>query len=341
MPSPSAPSPTLTGASKNSSGGGLNRGNCESPKSPHQSMNNNGNSNNNNAASPTLSTHSSSSSSHPHHPHQLLSHHLHQQQQSIPISAAQQQSLLQTLSYNSSSSSTPGGGHHPHHHHHHQLSGLFGDLTGASLPSPSRAESCNVVLSQQRVSPSSLHLHQAAAAAAKGGENGGKGEKSTSSQFGLDSTNSLASRATPTTTSPASSGGNHHSHHHHQTSATTTSTTTTPHLPKAALTAGANGGGGGGRASDLNPDEMTDLEELEQFAKTFKQRRIKLGKCVMCCLLVCVLYLAWSTAGEDRRKQNKKAFQSLSRLSHAKQPEREKYSIFQTLQPQKNNHYLF
>lgn len=33
------------------------------------------------------------------------------------------------------------------------------------------------------------------------------------------------------------------------------------------------------RPSDLNPDEMTDLEELEQFAKTFKQRRIKLGKC--------------------------------------------------------------
>ncbi|UXI19718.1 hypothetical protein NH340_JMT05661 [Sarcoptes scabiei] len=30
-------------------------------------------------------------------------------------------------------------------------------------------------------------------------------------------------------------------------------------------------------SSDPNPDEMTDLEELEQFAKTFKQRRIKLG----------------------------------------------------------------
>lgn len=26
-----------------------------------------------------------------------------------------------------------------------------------------------------------------------------------------------------------------------------------------------------------SPDETTDLEELEQFAKTFKQRRIKLG----------------------------------------------------------------
>jgi hypothetical protein len=30
--------------------------------------------------------------------------------------------------------------------------------------------------------------------------------------------------------------------------------------------------------SDPNPEEMTDLEELEQFAKMFKQRRIKLGK---------------------------------------------------------------
>ena len=30
--------------------------------------------------------------------------------------------------------------------------------------------------------------------------------------------------------------------------------------------------------NDPSPEEMTDLEELEQFAKTFKQRRIKLGK---------------------------------------------------------------
>lgn len=29
--------------------------------------------------------------------------------------------------------------------------------------------------------------------------------------------------------------------------------------------------------SDPSPEEMTDLEELEQFAKMFKQRRIKLG----------------------------------------------------------------
>lgn len=32
------------------------------------------------------------------------------------------------------------------------------------------------------------------------------------------------------------------------------------------------------RPNEPSPEEMTDLEELEQFAKTFKQRRIKLGK---------------------------------------------------------------
>ena len=31
------------------------------------------------------------------------------------------------------------------------------------------------------------------------------------------------------------------------------------------------------RALEPSPEETTDLEELEQFAKTFKQRRIKLG----------------------------------------------------------------
>ncbi len=29
---------------------------------------------------------------------------------------------------------------------------------------------------------------------------------------------------------------------------------------------------------DLPPEESTDLEELEQFAKMFKQKRIKLGE---------------------------------------------------------------
>lgn len=43
---------------------------------------------------------------------------------------------------------------------------------------------------------------------------------------------------------------------------------TTPQMSKLATQA---------RASEPSPEETTDLEELEQFAKTFKQRRIKLG----------------------------------------------------------------
>ena len=31
---------------------------------------------------------------------------------------------------------------------------------------------------------------------------------------------------------------------------------------------------------EVPPEETTDLEELEQFAKMFKQKRIKLGKLV-------------------------------------------------------------
>lgn len=34
------------------------------------------------------------------------------------------------------------------------------------------------------------------------------------------------------------------------------------------------------RLLEPSPEETTDLEELEQFAKTFKQRRIKLGQCL-------------------------------------------------------------
>ncbi|XP_019892278.1 protein nubbin [Musca domestica] len=43
----------------------------------------------------------------------------------------------------------------------------------------------------------------------------------------------------------------------------------TPQLPKSMAAAT--------RAPEASPEETTDLEELEQFAKTFKQRRIKLG----------------------------------------------------------------
>ena len=31
---------------------------------------------------------------------------------------------------------------------------------------------------------------------------------------------------------------------------------------------------------EIPPEESTDLEELEQFAKMFKQKRIKLGKLI-------------------------------------------------------------
>ena len=33
-----------------------------------------------------------------------------------------------------------------------------------------------------------------------------------------------------------------------------------------------------GQHMEIPPEESTDLEELEQFAKMFKQKRIKLGK---------------------------------------------------------------
>lgn len=37
-----------------------------------------------------------------------------------------------------------------------------------------------------------------------------------------------------------------------------------------------------------HPEEPSDLEELEQFARTFKQRRIKLGFTQVVCVCVCV-----------------------------------------------------
>lgn len=295
MPSPSAPSPTLTGKNGSNLTNSGNRG-CESPKSPPSHLHHT------TTASPALSTSSSTSQNHLHqHHHNLL---LSQHQQSIPISAAQQQSLLQTLQSHQQSvySMSPAGGQH--NQHHQLVSGLFGDL-GASLPSPSRAETCNV----QRVSPSSLHHHQAAAKG--GGEKNNGNEKCNnfsmlSNAMDSSSVTTVNNRTTPSTPSPAGMNNNHsHNHHPHQT---------TPHLPKAALT--ANVGGGGGRASDLNPDEMTDLEELEQFAKTFKQRRIKLGK------FVC-LSLLFGSASEcsisfGPLQQDTFTFK-LSRLSHAKQ----------------------
>lgn len=39
----------------------------------------------------------------------------------------------------------------------------------------------------------------------------------------------------------------------------------------------------------MEPDETTDLEELEQFAKTFKQRRIKLGEFMQIIVMIKLL----------------------------------------------------
>lgn len=80
-----------------------------------------------------------------------------------------------------------------------------------------------------------------------------------------------------------------------QTQVTIPSTQTTPpnntsghmnQLPASLLTPSTPGSGGltpqhlktPSRLLEPSPEETTDLEELEQFAKTFKQRRIKLGK---------------------------------------------------------------
>lgn len=59
-----------------------------------------------------------------------------------------------------------------------------------------------------------------------------------------------------------------------------------PHLPASLLTPSTPGSmtpqhmktPTGHRLLEPSVEETTDLEELEQFAKTFKQRRIKLGK---------------------------------------------------------------
>ena len=54
---------------------------------------------------------------------------------------------------------------------------------------------------------------------------------------------------------------------------------------------------------DLPPEESTDLEELEQFAKMFKQKRIKLGKCNK----VCKAFLDLRCYCGDTEKKNAEA----------------------------------
>ena len=44
-----------------------------------------------------------------------------------------------------------------------------------------------------------------------------------------------------------------------------------------------------GQHMEIPPEESTDLEELEQFAKMFKQKRIKLGKLITIISYVFVL----------------------------------------------------
>ncbi|XP_055539119.1 uncharacterized protein LOC129726446 isoform X2 [Wyeomyia smithii] len=113
----------------------------------------------------------------------------------------------------------------------------------------------------------------------------------------------LKTSSTPTPTnlsgssplhSPAGSPGLHH--HHHSSSHTSllgSSQTTPPNSNQlnvgGILTPSTPGSGtlstpqmqkhhvAAPRALEPSPEETTDLEELEQFAKTFKQRRIKLG----------------------------------------------------------------
>lgn len=65
----------------------------------------------------------------------------------------------------------------------------------------------------------------------------------------------------------------------------TTPPNTTHNIPTSLLTPSTPSSGGltpqhlktPSRILEPSPEETTDLEELEQFAKTFKQRRIKLG----------------------------------------------------------------
>ncbi|XP_058454071.1 uncharacterized protein LOC131432048 isoform X2 [Malaya genurostris] len=97
--------------------------------------------------------------------------------------------------------------------------------------------------------------------------------------------------------SPSGSPGLHPHHHHHHPSSTHTnllgsSQTTPPNISQmnvgGILTPSTPSSGthtpqmqkhhaAAPRALEPSPEETTDLEELEQFAKTFKQRRIKLG----------------------------------------------------------------
>ncbi|XP_022231817.2 POU domain protein 2 isoform X1 [Drosophila obscura] len=88
------------------------------------------------------------------------------------------------------------------------------------------------------------------------------------------SANSLGMSSTVMTPNTPSMQQQHHhqqQQHHHQQQQHTSSSTSTPKPPSGMTVATAMA------KLEQSPEETTDLEELEQFAKTFKQRRIKLG----------------------------------------------------------------
>uniref|UniRef100_A0A1B0GFR2 POU domain protein n=1 Tax=Glossina morsitans morsitans TaxID=37546 RepID=A0A1B0GFR2_GLOMM len=82
--------------------------------------------------------------------------------------------------------------------------------------------------------------------------------------------NAAAVSAQHKTPSPSTSGSNHVKVSGLLTPNTPTGGPQTPQIPKSTANNAV-------RAGEPSPEETTDLEELEQFAKTFKQRRIKLG----------------------------------------------------------------
>lgn len=204
VPSPSAPSPTLTGVKRS-----------ESPKSPLGHSNH-------------LQQ------------QQQQSHHLSHMSINAPLPPPPHSSSSLMQSLNSHSNST-------------SLS-LFGGGDN-SLPSP-RGDSCNT----HRVSPSStLHPHHA---------HHHHHHHKNADKLSEVTSKYLLSAVDTANTGVVSGGGG------------LSSSRTPTSSPASQMTKTAPLAGSGTRSStDLNPDEMTDLEELEQFAKTFKQRRIKLGKC--------------------------------------------------------------
>lgn len=226
IPSPSAPSPTLTGTKHRS----------DSPKSPTSTL----------AANLHHFHHSQSNAHMPMSLPQHLQHHL--ANQSVPITSS---SLMQSMNTHSNSNVHPMFESSPKHsrmenYHSHR----------ASPAVPFQQQPLH-----HHQGHKNLHLNTSLMDKLSVESNNGKffldnnGPNGLSGPINRSSNSSPACQAQQTTTQQQPQP--------------------TPHLTKSAATAPLPGT----RPSDLNADEITDLEELEQFAKTFKQRRIKLGKC--------------------------------------------------------------